>query len=221
MYRVNAIEHFASLLAGEALRRLAALRVYRYEGGDGLPGRRDRDIAEAHAEVVARWSDDLCGLLNALTRGELAQLARRVDLASDGRSPELRARLWERGAELERGGAHVGAHLQPRSIVLGGHVVIQARPRGLHPRCAAYPRPLPPPAPASPRALWRGAQLRMRRLRNRRRAPNAAMCGSCSAVPAGTTPCFRSRHPWQACHAATRERSATSRSASARLGSRR
>ncbi|MGE5183752.1 MAG: hypothetical protein ACM31C_16885 [Acidobacteriota bacterium] len=147
---MNAVEHFASLLPGETLRRLAALRVYRYEGGQGAPSRRDRDIAEATADVLARWGDDLCGLLNALTRGELAHVARALRVVDAGSSPELRARLWERGAEIERGGIAIAPALQPRPVVLGGHLVIQARPRGLYPPCAAYPRALPPPAPARP-----------------------------------------------------------------------
>jgi hypothetical protein len=149
---VNAVEHFAALLPGETLRRLAALRVARYEGGDGAPGRRDRDVGEARADVRARWADDLCGLLNAMTRGELAVLAAMVGAPRDGRSPELRAALWDRGATLERGGASIADGLQPRPVVLGGHLVVQAAPRGLYPPSARWPRALPVPALAAPPA---------------------------------------------------------------------
>jgi len=149
---VNAVEHFAALLPGDALRRLASLRTYRYEGGGATAAfapRRDRDIDEARLAVQARWVDDLCGLLNALTHGELSAL---VGLArsDDLRSPELRALLWDRGAALERAGTDISPSLQPRPIVLGGHLVIQSPPRGLYPPSPAFPRPLPPPSPPAP-----------------------------------------------------------------------
>jgi hypothetical protein len=143
---VNAVEHFARALPAEAVRRLAALRVSRFDPGRPPP-RHDADTDEARALVCARWADDLCGLLNALTRGELAALAKR-----DGRSPELRAELWEAGAALERGGTEISATLQPRPVVLGGHLVVQQPPRGLFPPAASWPRALPPPAPAAPPA---------------------------------------------------------------------
>jgi len=146
---VNAVARFAALLPGEALRRLAALRVHRYEGGDGVPARRDRDVDQARGDVLVRWSDDLCGLLNALTRGELAHLASAVGAAGDGRSPALRATLWDAGAALERGGADVGA-LQPRPVVLGGHLVVMAAPRGLYPASTHWPRALPAAVIAAP-----------------------------------------------------------------------
>jgi hypothetical protein len=97
--------------------------------------------------VIGRWRDDLCGLLNALSRGELAQLAKR-----DARSPELRLALWERGAALERAGADIAAGLQPRPVLLGGHLVVQAPPRGMYPPPGAWPRALPPPRAAAPPA---------------------------------------------------------------------
>ena len=143
---MNAVDHFAALLPAEAVRRLAALRGSRFEPGAPAP-RRDVDAGEARALVIARWAGDLCGLLNALTRGELAHLARE---AGGARSAELRLALWERGAELERAGASIDAAVQPRPVVLGGHLVIQAPPRGLHPASPAWPRPLPPPAPEAP-----------------------------------------------------------------------
>jgi len=149
---VNAVDHFAALLSGEALRRLAALRVPRYEGGDGVPARRDRDVGQARGDVLARWRDDLCGLLNAMTRGELAHLARATGVAGPGRSFELRAALWDAGAALERGGATVVGALQPRPVVLGGHLVVMAPPRGLHAATDAWPRALPAPALAAPPA---------------------------------------------------------------------
>jgi hypothetical protein len=145
---VNAVEHFAALLPGDAVRRLAALRVYRYEGG-GAPVR-DVDIAQARAHVNARWGEDLCGLLNALSHGELVVLSRALGARADARSPELRAALWDRGAALERGGAEIATSLQPRPIVLGGHLVVQSAARGMYPPSATWPRPLPAPAAAAP-----------------------------------------------------------------------
>jgi hypothetical protein len=149
---VNAVDHFAALLPGEALRRLAALRVPRYEGGDGVPARRDRDVGEARGDVLVRWRDDLCGLLNAMTRGELAHLARASSIAADGRSFALRAALWDAGAALERGGTIVVDALQPRPVVLGGHLVVMAPPRGMHAASDTWPRALPAPALATPPA---------------------------------------------------------------------
>ncbi len=54
------------------LRRAAGSRA-----GAGLDEpalRAGLDRATAAARVVARWGGDLCGLLNAMTRGELVQL---------------------------------------------------------------------------------------------------------------------------------------------------
>jgi hypothetical protein len=153
---VNAVEHMARQLPPEAVRRLAALRVQRFAPGyaagivPAIVPAIVPDNDEAHARVVARWGDDLCGLLNALTRGELAALAAALGLRADGRSPELRAALWELGARLEAGGALAPPALQPRPVVLGGHLVVQAPPRGLYPPSAAWPRALPPAAAAAP-----------------------------------------------------------------------
>ncbi|HTR52192.1 MAG TPA: hypothetical protein VMJ10_15870 [Kofleriaceae bacterium] len=143
---MNAVAHFARLLPADAVRRLAALRATRFEP-EAPPPRRDVTADEARELVVARWTDDLCGLLNALTRGELAVLARR-----DARSPELRAHLWQVGAELERGGAAIPAGLQPQPVVLGGHLVVQRPPRGPYPASASWPRALPPAIAAAPPA---------------------------------------------------------------------
>jgi hypothetical protein len=104
---------------------------------------RGLDITAAHERVLARWQGDLCGFLNALTRGELAAVAARLSITSDGRAPALRERLWQRGAALESGGIHVPAALQPRPIVLGGHLVVQAPPRGLYPPAKVLPRSVP------------------------------------------------------------------------------
>jgi hypothetical protein len=145
---VNAVEHFVARLPAEAVRRLAALRVHRFDAQAPEPARHGLTLAEAHARVLARWRGDLCGLLNALTRGELAGLC--TSGPQHERSPELRARLWEVGAALERAGSEVAPGLQPRPTVLGGHLVVQAPARGLYPPCAAWPRPLPAPAPARP-----------------------------------------------------------------------
>jgi len=153
---VNAVEHLAALLPPEAVRRLAGLRVGRFDS-PGLLGvmtaaPRALDNEEALAHVIARWGEELCGLLNALTRGELAALADtlRLGAAASARSFELRARLWDRGAALERGDEQVSARVQPAPVVLGGHLVVQASPRGLFPPSAIYPRPLPEPRPAQP-----------------------------------------------------------------------
>jgi hypothetical protein len=100
--------------------------------------------------VIARWGADLCGLLNAMTRGELAVLAMRLAVRGPLRSPELRAALWDRGAALERGDAWVSPAVQPRPIVLGGHLVVQARPRGLYPPSPCWPRAMPGPLAAAP-----------------------------------------------------------------------
>ena len=139
---MNAVAHFARLLAPEAVRRLARVRVVRF---DGPPTRlpRELDVKTAIAQLEQRWGGDLCGFVNAMTRGELAQLVK-----DDGRSPALRLMVWERGAALERGGHDVGA-LQPRPVLLGGHLVVQAPPRGLFPPSAAWPRPLPDEAVAA------------------------------------------------------------------------
>jgi hypothetical protein len=93
--------------------------------------------------VNERWGGDLCGLLNAMTRGELAQLAAALRLDASGRSPALRWALWAHGAVLERGGCEVSPGLQPRPILLGGHLVVQAAPRGMSPPSPAWPRPVP------------------------------------------------------------------------------
>jgi len=166
---VNAVEHLAGVLRPEAVRRLAALRVGRFDSPGllgiepGVPRILDND--EAMARVIARWGNDLCGLLNACTRGELAALAAalRVEPLAGARSRpegpgspgglrahELRVALWEVGARLERGAHPVSSLLQPTPIVLGGHLVVQAPPRGLFPTSEVYPRRLPPPAPVPP-----------------------------------------------------------------------
>jgi hypothetical protein len=167
---VNAVEHMARQLSREAVRRLAALRDRRFRPGPGhatllgarpapaeppppyapYNARRALDNDEAHARVVERWGGDLCGLLNALTRSELAALAEVLGVPARGRSPDLREALWEHGARLEAGGAEVSPALQPRPIVLGGHLVLQAPPRGLYPPASAWPRAVPPAAAPAP-----------------------------------------------------------------------
>ena len=173
---MNAVELMARRLPREAVRRLAALRVHRFAArvdaaradadeprarvvdplagvracGRPLDQGRALDNDEAHARVIARWGGDLCGLLNALTRGELGALAEALGVPAHGRSPELRAALWERGARLEAGDAPVTPALQPRPVVLGGHLVLQAPPRGLYPAAPTWPRTLPRAAPPAP-----------------------------------------------------------------------
>lgn len=146
---MNAVAHFAGLLAPEAVRRLAALRVIRFEASD-VVAERGLDLAEAHARVLARWAGDLCGFLNALTRGELEHLAGELALAVDGRAPALRDRLWHHGARLEAAGVDVSPALQPRPVLLGGHLVIQARPRGFYAASTSWPRAVPEAREAEP-----------------------------------------------------------------------
>ena len=146
---MNAVVHLISLLPAEVIRRLAALRVHRFAAG-GVEPRGVLDVEQANARVIARWDADLCGLLNALSRGELAGLAMQLGVRAEPRSPALRAALWERGAALERGASEVSPAVQPRPIVLGGHLVVQAPPRGLYPPSATWPRPMPAPESAAP-----------------------------------------------------------------------
>ena len=147
---MNAVAHMIGLLPPEGIRRLAALRS-RAAGHVPAP-RGALDTAQATERVIARWGGDLCGLLNAMTRAELAVLALQLGVPAAGRSPELREALWQRGAALERGGAEVSPAVQPRPIVLGGHLVIQAPPRGLYPPSQAWPRPVPSPRRPAPPA---------------------------------------------------------------------
>ena len=142
------------LLLPEVVRRLSTLRVGRFES-PGLLGMtasvpRVLDNEEAIAHVIARWGDDLCGLLNALTRDELDALAKEMRLESPTGAWELRTQLWDAGAALERAGAAVNLRIQPAPIVLGGHLVVQALPRGLFPPSPVFPRPLPEPAAPRP-----------------------------------------------------------------------
>lgn len=154
----------AALMSGETVRRLAALRVLRF---DVAPPTTTGvlDIDEARVQMIARWSGDLCGLLNAMSRAELGALATVLHIDFDVprldagfprglpiRSPALRLALWHRGAELERAGTSIPDGLQPRPILLGGHLVIQAPPRGMAPPSPSWPRPLPDPEPATPPA---------------------------------------------------------------------
>jgi hypothetical protein len=140
---MNAVAHMLARLPGSAVRRLAR----RGRAGDAF------DVEEARAACSSRWSEDLCGFLNALSRDELGALAGELRMPSPPqRSPDLRAALWEAGAALERRGHDVSPAVQPRPILLGGHLVIQAAPRGMFPPSAAYPREVPSPiAPAAPR----------------------------------------------------------------------
>ena len=148
---MNAVVHIVSLLPPEAIRRLAALRMPRLVAAAAVPAPRGPlDVEQAAARLIARWDGDLCGLLNAMTRGELAGLALRLQLRGDARSPGLRVALWDRGAALERGGVEVAPGVQPRPILLGGHLVVQARPRGLYPPSPVWPRALPAARAAQP-----------------------------------------------------------------------
>jgi hypothetical protein len=140
----------AERMTPATVRRLAALRANRFAPAPHAAIARTLDTAEATEQVIARWSGDLCGLLNAMTRGELADLARALSIAATGRSPALRAALWDRGAALERDGADIPRALQPRPVLLGGHLVVQAGPRGLFPTSPAWPRALPASVASAP-----------------------------------------------------------------------
>jgi hypothetical protein len=155
---MNAVERFAASLAPQSLRRVAALEPRRFEQtllGEAPPSY-EIDLETAHVRLVERWRDDLCGLLNALVRDELADLSRREGIprqvVDDASVPELRLAIWDRGAELERAGAASNAALQPRPVILGGHLVVQAPPRGLYPASARWPRPVPLETAAQPPA---------------------------------------------------------------------
>ncbi len=149
---MNAVAHFAALVPSDVVRRLAALRVVRFDAERAGAPQRGLDVGAARARVTTRWADDLCGFLNALTRGELTALGEQVGVrAADARAPQLRELLWKRGADLERHGHDdVPPALQPKPVLLGGHLVVQAPPRGLYPASAAYPRLIPPAVDATP-----------------------------------------------------------------------
>ena len=138
----------APLISPAAVRRLAALRVQRFDR-TRVPARVAATTEQAVTTVIARWGNDLCALLNAMTRDELAELAlaMRVAATKSARADELRVALWERGAEIERDGVVVSTMIQPRPVVLGGHLVVQAPPRGMAPPAVAYPRGIPAPRP--------------------------------------------------------------------------
>ena len=151
---MNAVAYMVSLLPPEVIRRVAAIRSFGASAARAGP-RGPLDVDEASARLVERWGGDLCGLLNALTRGELAVLALRLGMRSEPsesgvRSPVLRDLVWQRGAALERADTEVSQAVQPRPILLGGHLVAQAPPRGLYPPSARWPRTLPEPRPAAP-----------------------------------------------------------------------
>ena len=157
---MNAVERMAPLISSDAVRRLAALRVQRFDR-TRAPARVAATTEQAVATVIARWGNDLCALLNAMTRDELVDLATamRVSIAraandaraNDARADELRVALWDRGAEIERDGIRVSTMIQPRPIVLGGHLVVQAPPRGMSPASACYPRTIPDATRWAPR----------------------------------------------------------------------
>ncbi len=148
---MNAVERMAPLISSDAVRRLAALRVQRFDR-TRAPARTAATTEQAVATVIARWGNDLCALLNAMNRDELVDLATamRIATASDARAEDLRVALWDRGAEIERDGVSVSTMIQPRPIVLGGHLVVQAPPRGMSPTSASYPRAVPAPVALAP-----------------------------------------------------------------------
>ena len=148
---MNAVVHIASQLPASTVRRLAAVRASRFAARSFAAAQLDNE--QAFARVVERWSDDLCGFVNAMTRGELCVALQAIgSLVPAARSPELRLALWHAGAELERGGADIAPTLQPRPIVLGGHLVVQAAPRGAFPPSLAWPRAVPVACAACPPA---------------------------------------------------------------------
>jgi hypothetical protein len=151
---VNAVRLYARLLPAEAVRRLAVLKIQRFADPPPFAPSKGAtlDADEARYFVSERWEGDLCGLLNAMTRGELEYLAAMVDMARDGRAPMLRERLWRHGSTLERCGEDVPASLQPRPVLLGGHLVVMAPARGTYPPSEGdvWPRAMPPARGAAP-----------------------------------------------------------------------
>lgn len=139
---VNAVAHFAALVPSDVVRRLAALRVVRFDTERYGEPERGLDADAAREHVMTRWGDDLCGFLNVLTKDELTALAEHLRIGGD-KAPDLRAKLWQRGAQLETGGLDVGSVLQPRPVLLGGHLVIQSAPRGMYPPSEVFPRVVP------------------------------------------------------------------------------
>lgn len=160
---MNAVERMAPLISRDAVRRLAALRVQRFDR-TRVPARVAATTEQAVATVIARWGNDLCALLNAMNRDELVELATEMRVSvgreerassdarasNEARADELRVALWDRGAEIERDGISVSTMIQPRPIVLAGHLVVQAPPRGIAPASSMYPRALPEPAGWTP-----------------------------------------------------------------------
>lgn len=142
---MNAVSYFAQLVSVEAARRLASLPASRFarEGAGPIERPSEATGDEARAHVALRWQGDLCGMLNAMTRDELVEVAGRLVLDREGKAGELRARLWAKGADLERAGAELPPGVQPRPVVLGGHLVVQGAPRGMYPPSEVWPRPLP------------------------------------------------------------------------------
>ncbi len=132
----------ATLVAG--LPHTGLPRILRAIGDDHLA--RAATPAQRRA-VVARFELDLIGLLNLCCRAELEALAERLRVATDGSIGELRARLWQAGAELEAGGQPVGPPLQPIPVILRGKLVQLAEGPGLSPPARGYPRPIARPAP--------------------------------------------------------------------------
>jgi hypothetical protein len=145
----NAVEHFAQLAPADAVRRLAALRVVRFDRV-GAAAESGLDTASARERITERWADDLCGFLNAMTREELVALAESLNMSGEGKAPQLRLALWERGAALERAGAEAPPGLQPQPVLLGGHLVVQAPPRGEFAATPMLPRGIPAPTEALP-----------------------------------------------------------------------
>ncbi len=152
---MNAVAHLTALMPPATVRRLAAIRLMRFDPGGPPKARVTLDVDDSRVAVLDRWRSDLCGLLNAMSRAELGALVAvlRLDAPALGatvRSPVLREALWAWGAAHERGGVEIPPALQPRPIVLGGHLVVQAAPRGIAPPSARWPRPLPAVAIATP-----------------------------------------------------------------------
>ncbi len=139
---MNAVEQLIGCLP-----RLTVVRLL-----EASPGR--AKTAETTATLRRRLSAelglDLPRLLNIAVRDELELMAvqAKLDVADPRPSiGELRAKLWNWGAELEAGNRELlGTEVQPVPVVLRGKLVHMRAGCGMAPITRELPRPIPEPA---------------------------------------------------------------------------